>query len=62
MKTCQDFSPYNGLQWEPDGSSIKRRLKTSLLFYWRKKKHISWMAWGWGNYQQIFIFGWTIHL
>jgi len=24
MKTFQDFSPYNGLQWEPNGSRSKR--------------------------------------
>ena len=28
MKTFQDFSPYNGLQWEPDGSRSKRQLIT----------------------------------
>jgi len=30
MKTFQDFSPYNGLQWEPDGSSSKRNFKYKL--------------------------------
>jgi len=24
MKTFQDFSPYNGLHWEPNGSKSKR--------------------------------------
>jgi len=28
MKTFQDFSPYNGLQWEPDSSRSKRELIT----------------------------------
>jgi len=23
MKTLQDFSPYNGLRWEPNGSRSK---------------------------------------
>jgi len=26
MNTFQDFSPYNGLQWEPNGSRSKRQL------------------------------------
>jgi len=25
MKTFQDFSPYNGLQWEPNGLRSKRQ-------------------------------------
>ncbi len=28
----------------------------------KKQTHTSWMAWGWVNNQQIFIFGWTIPL
>jgi len=31
MKTIQHFSPYNGLQWEPNGSRSKRQFQ-SLLY------------------------------
>lgn len=31
------------------------------MFYWREKE-TSQMAWGWENYQQIVIFGWTMLL
>jgi len=30
MKTFQAFSPYNGLQWEPDGSRSKRQFRCKL--------------------------------
>jgi len=29
MKTFQDFSPYNGLYWEPNGSRSKRQFQCS---------------------------------
>jgi len=31
MKTFQDFSPYNGLQWEPNGSRSKRQFQCKLF-------------------------------
>jgi len=27
METFQHFSPYNGLQWEPNGSRFKRQFQ-----------------------------------
>jgi len=30
MKTFQDFSPYKGLQWEPNGSRSKRQIQWKL--------------------------------
>jgi len=31
MKTLQDFSPYNALQWEPNGSRSKRKFQCKLF-------------------------------
>jgi len=31
MKTFQDFSPYNGLQWEPSGSRSKIQFQCKLF-------------------------------
>jgi len=31
MKTLQNFSPYNGLHWEPNGSRSKRSSHLSIL-------------------------------
>jgi len=50
MKTFQDFSPYNGLQWEPNGSRSKRqfqyKLQSKTLISLRLKKerhgHLGW--------------------
>ncbi len=35
---------------------------TFLQIWWETNSSTSWMAWGWVNYQQISIFGWTILL
>jgi len=35
MKTFQDFSPYNGLQWEPNSSRSKWEFHCSKLVKWK---------------------------
>jgi len=35
MKTFQDFSPYNGLQWEPNGSRSKRQFSANCKLFKR---------------------------
>ncbi len=44
------------------GSTCEQGMECFLQIWWRNKLIYIWMTWGWVNYQQVFIFGWTISL